>query len=49
MDTSATYINLIVDLLDEEDKKRDLLTAWNSFKIEVCFSSMSHPAPEVGG
>jgi len=34
-DTSATFINLIVDLLDEEDKKNDLLRAWNGFKIEV--------------
>ena len=35
LDSSATYINLIVDLLDEEDKKKDLLGAWNGFKIEV--------------
>jgi hypothetical protein len=26
---------MIVDLLDEEDKKKDLLSAWNGFKIEV--------------
>lgn len=35
LDSSATYVNLIVDLLDEEDKKKDLLSAWNGFKIEV--------------
>lgn len=38
LDTSATLVNMIVDLLDEEDKKEDLLTAWDSFKIEVCLS-----------
>jgi hypothetical protein len=36
-DTSATVVNLIVELLDEEDKKKDLLNAWNGFKIEVRF------------
>lgn len=35
LDTSATFVNMIVDLLDEEDKKKDLLGAWNGFKIEV--------------
>ena len=35
LDTSATFVNLIVDLLDEEDKKKDLLSTWNGFKIEV--------------
>jgi hypothetical protein len=35
LDSSATYVNLVVDLLDEEDKKKDLLSAWNGFKIEV--------------
>lgn len=35
VDTSATFVNMIVDLLDEEDKKKDLLSAWNGFKIEV--------------
>ena len=38
LDTSATIVNMIVDLLDEEDKKKDLLTAWNGFKVEVRFS-----------
>ena len=36
LDTSATIVNMIVDLLDGEDKKKDLLNAWNGFKIEVC-------------
>ena len=35
LDTSATFVNIIVDILDEEDKKKDLLNAWNGFKIEV--------------
>lgn len=26
---------MIVDLLEEEDKKKDLLTEWNGFKVEV--------------
>jgi len=28
---------MIVDLLDEEDKKKDFLSAWNGFKLEVRF------------
>lgn len=38
LDSSATFVNLIVDIL-EEDKKNDLLSAWNGFKIEVRTSS----------
>lgn len=37
LDASATIVNMIVDLLDEEDKKKDLLSAWNGFKLEVRF------------
>jgi hypothetical protein len=28
-------MNAAVDFLEEEDKKRDLLSSWNNFKIEV--------------
>jgi hypothetical protein len=35
LDDTASIINSVVDLLDEEEKKRDLLAAWNAFKIEV--------------
>ncbi|TBU65357.1 hypothetical protein BD310DRAFT_863934 [Dichomitus squalens] len=31
---TASIVNTLVDLVDEEDKKRDLLTAWNGFKVE---------------
>ncbi|KZT23989.1 hypothetical protein NEOLEDRAFT_1135822 [Neolentinus lepideus HHB14362 ss-1] len=34
LDNTASIINALVDLLDEEEKKRDLLAAWNGFKIE---------------
>jgi len=37
LDDTASIINSVVDLLEEEEKKRDLLTAWNGFKIEVSF------------
>jgi E3 ubiquitin-protein ligase ZNF598 len=34
LDATASIINLVVDSLEEEEKKTDLLSAWNSFKIE---------------
>ncbi|KAG9310051.1 hypothetical protein JVU11DRAFT_10094 [Chiua virens] len=34
LDDTASIINGVVDLLEEDDKKRDLLAAWNGFKIE---------------
>nr|VWP00647.1 Polyketide synthetase protein [Ganoderma boninense] len=34
LDGTASVVNALVDLADEEDKKRDLLTAWNGFKVE---------------
>ncbi|KAF8447367.1 hypothetical protein L210DRAFT_3609760 [Boletus edulis BED1] len=34
LDDTASIINGVVDLLEEEEKKRDLLAAWNGFKIE---------------
>jgi E3 ubiquitin-protein ligase ZNF598 len=36
VDNTATVVNNLVDLLDDEDKKTELLSAWNGFKIEVC-------------
>lgn len=35
LDGTASVVNLLVDMMDEEDKKRELLSAWNGFKIEV--------------
>lgn len=40
LDTCATLVNMVVDVLDVEDKKKDLLNAWNGFKIEVCSFSL---------
>ncbi|KAH0826958.1 hypothetical protein J3R83DRAFT_4616 [Lanmaoa asiatica] len=34
LDDTASIINGVIDLLEEEEKKRDLLAAWNGFKIE---------------
>ncbi|KAN0116623.1 hypothetical protein V8E52_005767 [Russula decolorans] len=34
LDATASIINLVVDFLEEEEKKTDLLNAWNSFKNE---------------
>lgn len=35
LDGTASVVNALIDVVDEEDKKRDLLAAWNGFKIEV--------------
>lgn len=37
LDDTASIINTLVDLLDDEDKKTDLLSSWNGFRIEVCY------------
>jgi hypothetical protein len=34
LDDTATVVGLLVDLLEDEEKKRDLLGAWNGFKVE---------------
>jgi hypothetical protein len=34
LDDTASIINTLVDLLDDEDKKIDLLSSWNGFRIE---------------
>jgi E3 ubiquitin-protein ligase ZNF598 len=36
LDDTASVINAVVDLIEEEDKKTELLSSWNGFKIEVC-------------
>lgn len=36
LENTATVINMLVDLLDDDEKKQDLLSAWNGFKVEVC-------------
>ncbi|TFY71549.1 hypothetical protein EVG20_g1435, partial [Dentipellis fragilis] len=35
LDNTASIVNLLVDLIDDDDKKTSLLGAWNGFKIEV--------------
>lgn len=35
LDGTASIINGIVDILDDEEKKNELLGAWNGFKVEV--------------
>jgi E3 ubiquitin-protein ligase ZNF598 len=40
LDNTASVINIIIDLVEDEDKSSSLLSAWNGFKIEVrvyCF------------
>lgn len=35
LDFTASIVNAFVDLVDEEDKKQDILSAWKGFAIEV--------------
>lgn len=35
LEGTAGVVNALVDFIEEEDKKKDLLQAWNGFKIEV--------------
>lgn len=35
LDNTASVVNLVIDLLEGEDKKSTLLGAWNGFKLEV--------------
>ena len=36
LDTSTIFVNTLADLLDEEDKKEELLNTWDCFEVEVC-------------
>lgn len=38
LDESAVVVNGLVDLLEEEEKRTDVLSAWNGFRIEVSVS-----------
>lgn len=40
LEHTASIVNAFVDLLDEEEKKQDLLSSWKGFAIEV---SILHP------
>ena len=35
LEDTASAINAILDVLDDEDKRKNLLASWNGFKIEV--------------
>ncbi|KAI0748387.1 hypothetical protein C8Q80DRAFT_1270806 [Daedaleopsis nitida] len=41
LDGTASVLNAIVDVVDDDEKKRDLLAAWNGFKVEVRTTSSS--------
>lgn len=36
MEGTASLVNALVDILDDDEKKNNLLSAWNGFKVEVC-------------
>jgi hypothetical protein len=38
LEHTASIVNAFVDLVDEEEKKQDILASWKSFEIEVCRS-----------
>jgi E3 ubiquitin-protein ligase ZNF598 len=38
LDHTASIVNAFVDLVDEEEKKQDILASWKTFEIEVCRS-----------
>lgn len=35
LEHTASVVNAFVDLLEEEEKKQDLLSSWKGFEIEV--------------
>lgn len=40
LEGTAGIVNGLVDILDDEEKKKNLLEAWNGFKIEVGFGDI---------
>lgn len=40
LDYTASVLNAFVDLLEEEEKKQDVLGSWRGFAIEVCSSPL---------
>lgn len=40
LEDTAGIVNAVVDILEEDDKKKDLLNSWNGFKIEVRFITL---------
>jgi E3 ubiquitin-protein ligase ZNF598 len=39
LEQTASIVNMFVDLLEEEDKKSDLLGSWRTFAVEVRHST----------
>jgi E3 ubiquitin-protein ligase ZNF598 len=39
LEHTASMVNAFVDLLDQEEKKQDLLASWKGFAIEVCLTN----------
>jgi E3 ubiquitin-protein ligase ZNF598 len=35
LEDTASAVNAILDVLEDEDKRRNLLNSWNGFKVEV--------------
>lgn len=35
LDGTASIVNALIDVVDEDEKKQSLLSAWNGFKVEV--------------
>lgn len=42
MDDCAPVVNGLVDLFDDEDKKRDVVAAWNGLRVQVSFLEIPH-------
>jgi hypothetical protein len=52
LESTASIVNAFVDLVDEEEKKQDLLASWKGFAIEVRFpalflSALAHLTPSI--
>jgi hypothetical protein len=43
LDNTASVVNALVDVLEDDEKKTALLGAWNGFKVEVRARHCSRP------
>jgi hypothetical protein len=39
VDATGSVINGVADLVESEDKRREILAAWNDFRIEVRYTA----------
>ena len=37
LEHTASIVNAFIDLVDDDEKKQDLLASWNGFAVEVRF------------